>query len=64
LNTRSGEVLGQTAPHHTSAQFVAFLSQVAASQPKRRDIHLIADNLSSHKTQLVKDFLARHPAGG
>jgi transposase len=61
LNTRTGEVLGQTAPRHTSAQFVAFLSHVVASQPNRRAIHLIADNLSAHKTKLVQDFLAHHP---
>ena len=50
LNTATGEVLGKTAPRHTSAQFVAFLADVVASQPKRREIHVICDNVSSHKT--------------
>ena len=51
LNTQSGEVLGQTVPRHTSAAFVDFLGDIVASQPKRREIHVIADNLSTHKTQ-------------
>lgn len=35
LNTATGEVLGMTAPRHTSEQFVGFLSDVLASQPER-----------------------------
>lgn len=33
LNARTGEVLGQTVARHTSQEFVAFLSEVAANQP-------------------------------
>lgn len=60
LETRSGEVIGRTAERHTSDQFVAFLSDIVAHQPKGREIHIIADNLSAHKTKKVEDFLARH----
>ncbi len=60
LNTATGEVLGKTAPRHTSEQFVGFLEGIVASQPKRRDIHVICDNVSSHKTELVEAFLAKH----
>ena len=61
LNTQSGEVLGQTVARHTSAAFVDFLTDIVASQPKRRTIHVIADNLSTHKTQAVRTFLLEHP---
>ena len=61
LNTKSGEVMGQTAPRHTSAAFVAFLAEIVASQPKGRAIRVIADNLSTHKTQAVRTFLVEHP---
>ena len=61
LDTRSGEILGKTAQRHTSTEFVDFLAQVVASQPRGREIHVIADNLSAHKTKLVDDFLATHP---
>jgi transposase len=60
LNTATGEVLGKTAARHTSEQFVAFLEEVVASQPEQREIHVICDNVSSHKTALVDGFLAAH----
>jgi transposase len=61
LNTESGEVLGTTVARHTSAAFVEFLGAIVASQRTGREIHVIADNLSTHKTQLVRTFLVDHP---
>ena len=52
LDTKSGAVLAETVPRHTSAAFVEFLGDIVASQPKGREIHVIADNLSTHKTRL------------
>lgn len=61
LEVGTGHVEGRTVPRHTSAAFVAFLDQVLATQSKRREIHVICDNLSAHKTQAVRDWLAAHP---
>ena len=61
FNTKTGEVLGKTAPSHTSAEFVAFLTDIVANQRRGRAIHVIADNLSAHKTKRVDEFLAAHP---
>jgi len=61
LETRTGQVLGQSAERHTSAELVAFLQEVVASQPPPRRIHFSADNLSAHKTKAVQQFLAEHP---
>jgi transposase len=61
LNTASGEVLGKTAARHTSLEFVGFLGEIVASQPPGREIHVIVDNLSAHKTKQVESFLAEHP---
>jgi len=61
LDTQNGAVIGKTAERHTSAEFVAFLAEIVASQPKQREIHIIADNLSAHKTKRVTDFLEQHP---
>lgn len=61
LNVGTGRVQGMTATRHTSAQFVRFLDGVVATVPKGRDVHIIADNLSAHKTKLVTDWLAAHP---
>ena len=58
FNTKTGEVLGKTAAHYTSAELVAFLTDIVANQPRGKDIQVIADNLSAHKSQPVKDFLA------
>jgi transposase len=61
FNTKTGEVLGKTAARHTSAEFVAFLTDIVANQPRGKQIHVIADNLSAHKSPPVRDFLAAHP---
>lgn len=61
LETQSGEILGKTARRHTSAEFVSFLEEIVASQPAGKLIHVIADNLSAHKTKLVETFLEAHP---
>src|SRR5712671_866414 len=61
FNTKTGEVLGKTATRHTSAEFVAFLNDIVANQPRGKEIHVIADNLSAHKTKQVDAFLADHP---
>ena len=61
FNTRTGEVIGKTTARHTSAEFVAFLTDICTQQPKRKEIHVICDNLSAHKTQRVNEFMAQHP---
>src|SRR5437763_12965164 len=61
LKAHTGEVLGNAVPRHTSDEFVAFLTSVVDTQPRRRAIHIIVDNLSAHKTQKVRTFLAAHP---
>jgi len=58
FNTKTGEVLGKTAARHTSAEFVAFLEDIVANQRTGKEIHVIVDNLSAHKTKRVDDFLA------
>ena len=60
FNTKTGEVLGKTAERHTSAEFVAFLNDIVVNQPRGKQIHVIADNLSAHKTKQVDAFLAVH----
>ena len=60
FNTKTGEVLGKTTVRHTSEQFVAFLTDIVMSQPTGKEIHVIADNLSAHKTTRVADFLAQY----
>ena len=61
LDVKSGKVLGKTAARHTSAEFIGFLKEIVASTPKPREIHIVLDNLSAHKTQAVKEFLEQNP---
>jgi transposase len=61
LDTKTGKVHGKTSARHTSADFVAFLSEVVSTCQTKQEIHIILDNLSAHKTKLVKDFLTDHP---
>ena len=60
-STRTGQVQGKTTPRHTSTEFIRFLGQIIASQPKEKEIHIIADNLSAHKTKEVSAFLQANP---
>src|SRR5271165_864106 len=57
LNVKTGRVEGKTAKRHTSQDFVAFLEEVVAQCPANKQIHIILDNLSAHKTRLVDEFL-------
>ena len=61
LETQSGQVLGKMTQRHTSAEFVAFLNELIATQPAGKAIHAIVDNLSAHKTKRVTEFLAANP---
>src|SRR5258708_31379339 len=62
LNTQTGELLAKTSARHTSAEFVDFLAQIVTSQPPGREIHVVADNLSAHKTKRVSELLEANPA--
>ena len=61
LDVRSGKVHGKTAARHTSDEFVDFLGQVVGVCKPDQEIHIIADNLSAHKTSKVTVFLNDHP---
>jgi len=61
LEVGTGRIEGMTAARHTSQEFVSFLDRVVATQSPRREIHLIVDNFSAHKTKAVTAWLAAHP---
>src|SRR5271168_2590811 len=61
LNVKTGRVEGKTAKRHASADFIAFLTELIGKTKWAREIHIVLDNLSAHKTQAVEEFLAQHP---
>jgi MFS family permease len=46
----------------TGLQIVLARNALVESQPAKRQIHVIADNLSAHKTKKVFEFLAANPS--
>ena len=58
---KTGKVEGKTARRHTSAEFIAFLTQLLGKTRWAKEIHIVLDNLSAHKTKAVEEFLAQHP---
>jgi transposase/transposase-like protein len=60
LNVASGEVIHDIRRTHTSDDFVAFLNKVNRNVPAELDVHVILDNLSTHKTPKVQKWLLRH----
>jgi hypothetical protein len=58
LNVKTGSVEGKTAPRHTNTEFVGFLTALLRKAKWAREIHIVLDNLSAHKTQAVEQFLA------
>src|ERR1700736_1587312 len=55
LEVKSGRVTGKTAARHTSCDFIGFLREVISSCPSGQEIHIILDNLSAHKTHVVRE---------
>jgi transposase len=61
FNANKGEIVFKAADRHTSAEFVAILTDIVVNQPCGEEIHVIADDLSDHNSQPVKDLLEAHP---
>lgn len=61
LSYLDGKILSRVAARHTHREWLAFLKQLDAQTPAELDLHLIADNYSTHKHPKVKAWLARHP---
>jgi len=61
LNVKTGAVQGKTAKRHTSAEFVCFLEEVIRRARWAKEMHIVLDNLSAHKTKAVQEFLTDHP---
>src|SRR5206468_1879163 len=55
------KVLGSVTQQHCGADFVRFLEKIDRTLPRRRALHLVLDNSSTHKTPEVTAWLAGHP---
>ena len=60
LEMASGRVITDVRAQHTTEDFVAFLGIIDRSVPKDLDVHVILDNLATHKAPGVHKWLLRH----
>ena len=56
-----GTVISQLRRHHRAAEFKKFLARIDKAVPAGLEVHLVCDNLATHKTPVIQAWLARHP---
>ncbi len=60
LEVATGKVTQEARARHTGDDFLAFLRRIDRVYPDH-DLHVVLDNVSSHKTPAVRAWLDRHP---
>jgi len=60
LNVATGEVTQEARARHTGDDFLAFLRRIERVYPDQ-ELHVVLDNVSTHKTPDVRAWLERHP---
>jgi transposase len=61
LDTKTGEVLAHCHRRHRSVEFRKFLDRIDAAVPRELAVHIVLDNYQTHKTPLIKNWLAKRP---
>ena len=61
LDIASGFVIGKCYNRHRAVEFLDFLKQIDNQVPEGLDVHIIMDNYATHKTGMIKAWLARRP---
>jgi transposase len=61
LDIATGQVISSLHRRHRSTEFRKFLDKIDKQVPADLDVHLIADNYATHKTDIIQNWLARHP---
>ena len=61
LDVATGNVIGKCFQRHRAVEFRKFLNIIDGQVPDELDVHLILDNVATHKTPAIKNWLARHP---
>ena len=61
LDVATGRVIGRCFKRHRAREFLAFLRTVDAEVPHGLDVHLVMDNHATHKTQAIRNWLAKRP---
>ena len=61
LDVASGNVLTSLTARHRAEEFRRFLALIERTVPDELAVHVIVDNSSTHKTAMIKRWIARHP---
>jgi transposase len=61
LDLATGQVIGALHARHRAIEFKKFLVTIDREVPADLEVHLVLDNVSTHKTPAIKRWLAAHP---
>jgi len=62
FNTRTGRVFGRCYQRKRTVEFIDFMDQMDQTiPPEIKQVHIILDNLRTHKTKTVQEWLVKHP---
>jgi transposase len=61
LDLTTGKVIGSLHSRHRAIEFRKFLATIDRKVPTGLDVHVVLDNVSTHKTPAIHRWLAGHP---
>ncbi len=61
LDVASGCVITEMTPRHRAREFQQFLTLIDRSVPRELAVHVVLDNVSTHRTPAIQRWLQRHP---
>ena len=61
LDVKAGTIIGKCMRRHRAQEFRKFLDQIERNVPTDLDIHVVMDNYGTHKTRLIRNWLAKRP---
>src|SRR5437868_12043554 len=61
LDIATGQVIGKCYGRHRAREFRKFLDEIERRVPNGLDVHLVWDNYATHKTPLIRNWLAKRP---
>ena len=61
FNILTGRVIGKVAMRTRAKEFLSFLRQIDRQHPNGKELHIILDNHSAHKTKEIRDWVEARP---
>lgn len=61
FNILTGRVIGKVADQTNAKEFLSFLKLLNRRTPADKELHIIMDNLSAHKTQEIREWVDSKP---